>query len=423
MDIIIVGAGAAGLATAIFTQRQVPDARIAVLDGARRPGAKILVSGGSRCNVTNATVTADDFNGGRPTIIRRILRALPISETLAFFRELGVSLHEEPGGKLFPDTNRSRDVLEALLRPLERTPGTIRADHRVHAVDYRDEQFTVTTSRGPLTAPLLVLATGGLSLPKTGSDGAGYGFARSFGHCIVPTTPALAPLVLDASDGSVHAGLSGVSQQVRLDLRVGSSIQSRIQGAMLWTHFGVSGPAALDLSRHWLRAREEGQAPVVTASLIPAATFETADARWLALAREQPRTNLHTALSRSIPAAAASAVLDTIALPRDVPLSSLTREDRRRLVHALLEWPLAVLDSRGYSYAEATAGGVDLMEIDPTSMESRRRPGLFLVGEMLDVDGRLGGFNFQWAWATARVAGNALARRCARGSGSGAPAQ
>jgi predicted Rossmann fold flavoprotein len=182
---------------------------------------------------------------------------------------------------------------------------------------------------------------------------------------------------------------------------------------MLWTHFGISGPAALDMSRHWLRARVNGESAQLSANLCPGHTFDTLEALWLDLARRQPRTSLQTALATMLPAAVATSLLESVDLSSSGSLSEFNRTDRRRLVHAMLELPMAVADSRGYSYAEATAGGVELTEIDPASMESRKREGLFLVGEILDVDGRIGGFNFQWAWATARVAARALARRFA----------
>ena len=411
-DAVVVGAGAAGLAAAIFTLRHDPPARIAIVDGARRPGAKILVSGGSRCNVTNRVVSEKDFNGGRAAAIRTILRALPVSETVAFFAELGVPLHEEPGGKLFPDSNRSRDVLDALLTELNRLGGSVRSEHRVTAVRAASGGFELDTSRGTLRAGCVVLATGGLSLPKTGSDGAGLAFARTLGHTIIPTTPALAPLLLDDGTPS-SAVVSGVAAPVGLELEVDGRIATRISGSMLWTHFGVSGPAALDLSRHWLRHSLNGAQPAVTATLQPEHTFETLDAAWQALGRRQPRASLQTGLTTMLPASLATLVLDRQNLPPSRILADLTREDRRALVHTLLRWPVPITGSRGYNYAEATAGGVDLSEIDPSTMESRRCPGLFLVGEMLDVDGRLGGFNFQWAWSSAMAGGRGLARRSA----------
>jgi predicted Rossmann fold flavoprotein len=252
------------------------------------------------------------------------------------------------------------------------------------------------------------MATGGLSLPKSGSDGAGLGMARRLGHSIVPTTPALAPLVLR---GGFNEAVSGVSQDVALALRVDDRVAERITGAMLWTHFGVSGPAALDMSRHLLRARLEGHQALVTAHLRPDESFDDVDASWARLASSRPKLSLESALAERVPASVASALTRHLALDGATRLADLTRTARRAISHALTELPLDVADSRGYNYAEATAGGIALEEIDPATMESRRCPALYLVGEMLDVDGRLGGFNFQWAWSSARTAAEGLTQR------------
>jgi hypothetical protein len=405
--VIVVGAGAAGLAAAIFARR-LGCVRVRVVDGAARPGAKILVSGGSRCNVTNAVVTERDFWGGRRSVIKRVLSRLPVAETVAFFQEIGVPLKEEPSEKIFPRSDRSRDVLEALLAAARAVEVTISPSVRVHRIRPRAGGFSIETSRGPLTAGAVVLATGGLSLPKTGSDGGGLQMARELGHSIVPTTPGLAPLVLR---GSINEGISGVSQEVELTLTAGGRVSQRIRGAMLWTHFGVSGPAALDMSRHWLRARLEGHVATVTASLRPGVPFETLDRTLTSMASEHPRLSLQSALSASLPASAGAALLKHLGVEPDLRLATVTRDVRRAVTHALIELPLPIADSRGYSYAEVTAGGVGLDEIDPSSMESRKCPGLFLAGEILDVDGRLGGFNFQWAWSSGRAAAEGLARR------------
>jgi predicted Rossmann fold flavoprotein len=410
-DVAIIGAGAAGLATAIFALEHEPRLEIALLDGARRPGAKILVSGGSRCNVTNSVVTEADFSGGRPSIIRTVLRAFPVPHTVAFFERIGVPMHEEPGGKLFPNSNRSREVLDALLNELARRGSRVMSDHRVLQVTPESAGFRVETNHREIRAAAVVLATGGLSLPKTGSDGVGYEIASAFGHKIVPTTPALAPLILSDGERAIHTALSGVSLDSRLELRVNERVRIRTSGSMLWTHFGISGPVALDMSRHWLRERLNGEEPVLFASLCPGETFDTLQTQWMNLARQQPRISIQTALATMLPAALAAALVDLLSLSKTQTLADLSRGDRRMLVHAMLELPLAVFDSRGYNYAEATAGGVELTEIEPSSMESRVRSGLYLVGEILDVDGRIGGFNFQWAWSTAHVAGRALARQ------------
>ena len=409
-DVAIVGAGAAGLASAIFARRAAPSRTVTLLDGANKPGAKILVSGGGRCNVTNTVVTETDFWGGKRTIVRRVLRALPVDETIAFFRELGVPLHEEPGGKLFPDSNQARDVLKALMSGLQDAGATLMAGTRVHAVARSGEGFVLDTSRGPLRARRLVLATGGRSLPKTGSDGGGYELARGLGHTLVPPTPALAPLVLeDDTAHSIHRGLSGIAVDAEVSIWIDGAVATRLSGALLWTHFGISGPVVLNASRHWARARLENRPVRLTLNLHPGETFEAVEARWIAAAAERPRVFARTLLAAGLPEAVAAALLGAVGIAADRTAGELTREDRRRLVHAVTAWPLPVTDTRGYNYAEVTAGGIDLSEIDPATMESRVCPGLFLVGEILDVDGRIGGFNFQWAWSSAAVAGRALA--------------
>jgi predicted Rossmann fold flavoprotein len=407
-----VGAGAAGLATAIFARRANPARSVVLLEGAKKPGAKILVSGGSRCNVTNARVTDADFWGGRSSIVRRILRAFPSSDAVAFFREIGVSLHEEAGGKLFPDTNRSRDVLDALLRETARAGATLESGCRVIDVARATSPhggFAVTTAAGVVPAAAVVLATGGQSLPKSGSDGAGFGFAKRLGHTIVEPTPALAPLVL--ADDDIHHELSGVSQDVELAVWIDGAVDVRLRGAMLWTHFGVSGPVALDASRHWHRAQVDRRSAAVTVNFRPGQRFDNVDGDWTRLSTESPRSSVQTILGTMIPASAAAALLRHLAIDGSVTLAHFARDERRRLSRALVEWPLRVAGSRGYNFAEATAGGVTLTEIDPSTMVSRICPGLYLVGEMLDVDGRIGGFNFQWAWSTGHVAGRAVAAR------------
>jgi predicted Rossmann fold flavoprotein len=408
-DVAIIGAGAAGLAAAIFTRQADPSLRVVLIDGAARPGAKILVSGGGRCNVTNTIVTEADFWGGKSTIVRRILRAFPAFSAAAFFQALGVALHEEAGGKLFPDSNRARDVLDALLRAARDVGVELKTGTRVRAVGRASEGFVLRMADGGLSARAVVLATGGQSLPKTGSDGAGYAMARELGHTLVPVTPALAPLNLDSQ--AIHAALSGISLDVELAIWIDARLHVRLTGALLWTHFGVSGPVVLDASRHWARARLDGRAVRVTLNFFPGRSFTDLDRRWTELAARRPRATVQGALADDLPGAVAHAILHAAGLDPDRLLAEFARADRRRLVRALTEWPLPVVDTRGYNFAEVTAGGVALDEIDASTMESRVCPGLFLAGEILDVDGRIGGFNFQWSWSTAYVAARGVAVR------------
>ena len=428
---MVVGAGAAGLATAIFAARAAPHLRVRCFDGARRVGAKILVSGGSRCNVTNRVVTERDFWGGSSRVMRNVLRAFPAERAAAFFEELGVRLHEEEDGKLFPDSNRSRTVLDALLNETAAHGVTIETGRRVTGVLRTEEGFELSIDSETITARAVAIATGGRSLPKTGSDGTGYDLVRRLGHGYVETTPALAPLVID---GDSYVRLAGVTHRAMLSLRVNGRIATRLEGSLLWTHFGMSGPVVLNMSRHWHRAVLDGarragpfertdharravpfgpaaHSVVVVMNLIPGESFESLETWWLEQEREHPRAQVTTILATRVPSAVADAWLSVAGIGSDMTMAHLARDDRRRLLHALVETPLTVVDSRGYGYAEVTAGGIPLDEIDPATMQSRVCPGLFLVGEILDVDGRLGGFNFQWAWSSGWVAGHAIARR------------
>jgi predicted Rossmann fold flavoprotein len=413
-DLIVIGAGAAGLATAIFTARAAPSLRVSCLDGARTIGAKILVSGGSRCNVTNRVVTEHDFWGGSRHVIRRVLRAFPADRAAAFFEQIGVALHEEEDGKLFPDSHRSRTVLEALLREADRLGIGVGTLQRVRDLRFDGEWTALTTANRVFTGRAVAIATGGRSLPKTGSDGFGYQLAARLGHGHVVTTPALAPLLVSADPS-----ISGVSHSASMVLRRNGRPPLRLEGAMLWTHFGVSGPLALNMSRHWERAHLAGENPSLLLNVMPGETFESVEAWFLDQQQLRPRAQVSTVVGTRVPAAIAAVWCTAAGVRNDTTMAHVSRDARRQLIHTLVETSLPVTGSRGYSYAEATAGGVPLEEIDPATMQSRIRPRLYFAGEILDVDGRLGGFNFQWSWSSAYVAGQDIARTLT-GAGSAA---
>ena len=425
-DIAIVGAGAAGLAASIFAGTAPAPAgarrpRVLLLDGARRPGAKILVSGGGRCNVTNEVVTPDDFEGGPRTIIRKVLKGFDERDTRLWFASLGVELLAEPGGKLFPASNTARTVLDALMDAVRAAGTETRFGWRVHDVrPARDDGFAITgapTAGGApetLAARRVILATGGMALPKSGSDGAGFEWLRAMGHTVVPPVPALAPLVLGAGPDPAGrlAELTGLTLDVRLDLREadGRLVASRA-GSAVFTHFGLSGPAPMDISRHLARNRADSPKRTLALTLGHPALPDVAAAerRLMDEARRAPSRMVATAMAGLYPERLARLLGDDLGR-----LGALTRDARREAAVRLAALPLYVRGDRGFAFAETTAGGVDLREVDARTMESRRVPGLHLCGEALDADGRIGGFNFQWAWSTAFLAGRAAAAAAMR---------
>jgi predicted Rossmann fold flavoprotein len=401
-DVFIVGGGAAGLAVAIQAASLRPAWRIVLAGGAPRLGAKLLLSGGGRCNLTHAVVDETDFNGGPPHLVRRVLKAVPVARTLEWFRELGIRTTEEPDGRVFPLSGGARAVRETLAAAVAQRGVQIEAGLRVGAIEREERGFVLrSTQGGAWRARRVVLATGGRSYPQTGSDGSGYGLVGRLGHSIVPTIPALVPLALE---NPWSPSLSGVSHPAELCVTREGRRLWRGTGALLWTHFGMSGPLVLDASRHILRARQEGAAVGVSVCFSCGRDVGVVERELLAIARAHPKTTLLAVLAGRWPRAVATAVLAALALTPERALSQLNREDRRRVVAALVDWPLTVTGHRGYDVAEVTAGGVPLGEVDCATLASRRCPGLFLAGELLDVDGRMGGFNLQWAWSSALVA-------------------
>ena len=415
-DIVVIGGGAAGLAAAIFAAEVArADQRaltIAVLDTAAKIGAKMLISGGGRCNVTHEVVRPEDFNGAR-NIVRNVLAAFDVSATVRWFAALGVPLKREDSGKLFPVSDSARSVVDALLRRCDELAVAVRAHHRVHDLRVIDREgaprFAIEHTRGTLQARCVIMATGGRSLARTGSDGSGWEIVRRVGHTVTETFPALVPLVL--ARAMFHAELSGISHAVELSTFADGKLVDRRAGSLLWTHFGISGPVVLDASRHWCAARTRGADATMRCNFLPGRAFEVVERDVIEIATTRPRLSIGRWLSEQLPERAALALVRAAGVDSALPIARLTRDQRRGLVHVVAEFALAIERDRGWDYAEVTAGGVPLSEIDYRTMASRRVPGLYLIGEMLDCDGRIGGFNFQWAWATGYVAGRAAAAK------------
>jgi predicted Rossmann fold flavoprotein len=411
-DIAVIGAGAAGLAASIFTAEAAAEGdrpqNIVLLDGVKTIGAKILISGGGRCNVAHEVVTPTDYFGNR-RIIRNVLAAFSVEQTVKWFASLGVELKREKTGKLFPVTDKARTILTALLNRCRALGVIIQSDHRVTRIDHLpgpQAAFSVHHTHGTLHARKVILATGGRSIPKSGSDGFGYSLARRLGHHVTATVPALVSLVLD--DTMFHKTLSGLSHEVELTTMVKScKVDCRI-GSLLWTHFGISGPVVMDASRFWTLGHEQGETVEVYGNFLPGQMQEQAKSWLMGRATDNPRRSLLKIWAQQIPEPFAEALCSHIECDPNTAVAQLPRKDRDRLLAALTKFKFPVKHDRGWNYAEVTAGGVPLEEINFQTMESKVVPGLYLIGEILDCDGRIGGFNFQWAWATGYLAGRAV---------------
>jgi predicted Rossmann fold flavoprotein len=405
VDLAVVGAGAAGLMAAIQAGRAARERgvrlKIVVVDGATTIGAKILVAGGGRCNVTHEVVDETAFAGSTHPAIRKVLRRFSVDETIRFFAEEGVSLKREDTGKLFPTTDRARTVLDALLRATKDAGAAIVHPWRVEDVSRTSSGFLLRGPAGEIAAARVILATGGRSLPKSGSDGHGFELARRLGHTTTTRIlPGLVPLVL--AERCFVLRLAGVTLQTTITLHAatGKTLKT-FAGSTLATHFGISGPPVLDISRYWLNARLDDPGAYLCIDWLP----DRGERRLLEELEKRGGTSASSVLRTRLPERLADALVAEAGIDKDASFDRLGRDARRRLTTTVCAYRLPVVGDRGFTHAEVTAGGVPLSECKLETLESRVCPGLHLVGELLDVDGRIGGFNFQWAWATGYVAG------------------
>ena len=399
-DVAVVGAGAAGLFCAgVAAQR---GARVALIDHAPKLAEKIRISGGGRCNFTNVEGDRPErYVGERPGFHRAALKAYRPADFIALVQRYRIPFHEKHRGQLFCD--ESAEALIAMLRAECEAGGVhwwrpvqVEAVRRI-TVEGRDG-FAVDTSGGEVRAAALVVATGGLSIPKIGATDLGYRLATQFGHRIVPTRPALVPLTFPAEAWAPFAALAGLSLPVRIRAGVHDA---RFDEDLLFTHRGLSGPAVLQISTFW----RDGDALVV--DLAPGRDVGEA----LVAAKAGARQQLATALSELLPRRLAQHWLEHGGWAPQARLAEVGDKALRALGAALHGWRLTPDGSEGWRKAEVTAGGVATDEIDPRTMASRRVPGLHFVGEVLDVTGWLGGYNFQWAWSSAQAAAMALTAR------------
>jgi predicted Rossmann fold flavoprotein len=406
-DIVVLGAGAAGLVAALRAAEL--GRRVLLVEKNRKPGVKILMSGGTRCNLTHATDNRGivDAYGLPGRFLHSALAALSVQDTVKLFNDEGVATKVEPTGKIFPVSNRALDVLDALLRRLRRSGATLALGEPVIDLHATPAGFAVVTPQRTLTAKRVILTTGGRSYPGSGTTGDGYHIAAAFGHTIVPPRPALTPITTDAPWVRELRGVTLPDVQLRV-LEDGRKLAAR-RGSLLFAHFGLTGPVALDVSRV-VSGHPQPRSLHLEIDLLPEVPEPAFDqfvqTESLAAGKKQLANVLAAHLTHRI----AETLLALTGQPADRKAAGLSRADRTKVVQAAKRLGVPVTGTLGFEKAEVTAGGVALDEVDSRTMESKRRPGLYVAGEVLDLDGPIGGYNFQAAWSTGWLAGTAAAR-------------
>jgi predicted Rossmann fold flavoprotein len=386
VDVIVIGGGAAGLMCAIVAGQR--GRRVRVIEHANRCGKKILMSGGGRCNFTNTGTTAANFISGNPHFCKSALARYTPQHFIAMVERHGIAYHEKELGQLFCDES-SKLIVKMLLDECAEAGARIDTQCSVESVEKTDDGFRVRTTQGELRTTSLVVATGGLSIPSMGASGFGYELACQFGHTILPTRAGLVPLTLTGKHQERFADLSGVALPVTAQCN-----GEEFSNFMLITHRGVSGPSILQISSYW----NVGDA--LHLDLLPQGD---AFALLKDLQAKRPAAELRTALGELFPKRFAERLCEVWFESR--PMRQFNDPELRAIAKHLQQFPLIASGTEGYRTAEVTLGGVDTDELSSSTMQSKRVPGLYFIGEVMDVTGWLGGYNFQWAWASGHAAG------------------
>lgn len=411
IDIIIIGGGAAGLMAA--GKAAESGAKVLLLEKQKRLGHKLSISGKGRCNLTN-TAPLNDFIryfGKNGKFLRQSFNNFFSDELTQFFRDRGVAIKSERGGRIFPKGDNAMAVVEALIGWVKQTGVTIKMNSPVISLDISDSRLVgVTTKEKTYPCRAAIIATGGVSYPATGSTGDGYRITEMVGHSIVPIRPALVGLRTRGETAKLLQGLS--LKNVNARLFIGGKKRSEKFGEMLFTHFGLSGPIILTLSRNAVDALRDKGEVLISVDLKPALNDSKLDARLLRDIKAHGRKQFHTMLKELLPSKMIDVCCESVDIPRDIQANQLSAEQRRRLKNWLKDFRFEITGHRSADEAIVTAGGVSLSEIDPRSMSSRIVSGLYLAGELIDVDGETGGFNLQAAFSTGWLAGESAATYC-----------
>ena len=389
-DTLVIGAGAAGLMCAATAAKR--GLSVLVIDHAKQAGKKILISGGGRCNFTNMYTAPENFLSDNPHFCKSALSRYTQWDFLAMVDKHGIAWHEKTLGQLFCDDS-AKDIVRMLMQECSDAGARVQLRTEVIAVSEQHGNYHVNTSAGTYTTRNLVIATGGLSMPKLGATPFGYKVAEQFGHTIKPVRAGLVPFTLQDTDKAALADLSGVAADV-----VAGNQRTSFKEAMLFTHRGLSGPAMLQMSSYWYPGE------TLQVNLLP---NEDVHALIKQAKQQQPRSSLITLLSKYLP----KRMVQTLAAHGQWPtknLADISNGELERVTELISAWPIKPNGTEGYRTAEVTIGGIDVNQVSSKTMESKLQPGLYFIGEVLDVTGWLGGYNFQWAWSSGWVCGESI---------------
>jgi len=412
-DVVVVGAGAAGLVAGATAAER--GKRTLLLEKNRKPGVKILMSGGTRCNITHDTDNRGivEAFGRQGSFLHSALAALSVQDTIDLFEREGVATKVEATGKIFPASDKATDVLAALVRRLERTPCELALEESLVGVERQaDDTFQLTTSKRKLSAAKLLITSGGQSYPLCGTIGEGYRWAAQFGHTIVPPRPALVPVTTTAVWVRDLKGITIPDVTVRVVEKADgaggkSHVLAERRGSFLFTHFGLSGPVMLDVSRE-VSGHPLPHKLVLEVDFLPQTSRAELDDNLRSLAAANGKKHLITLVPESLPRRLAESLLAEAKVAADVKGAELGHRARAAVVEACKRAIIPISGTCGFKKAEVTAGGVSLSEVDSRTMQSKLQPNLFLAGEVLDLDGPIGGYNFQAAWSTGFLAGQSV---------------
>lgn len=404
--IAIIGGGAAGLMASIIAAREGAD--VTLYEHNQSVGKKILASGNGRCNIINTTATADDYFGRHPDFATHALQYLPFASFIAFCHTIGLLLDIKEDGRCYPLSNEAKSVMNALSSAAKNSGVKILTNTKVTALNKAKEGFIVHTNHEKSTYNKILIATGSEAAPQLGATDDGYRFATAFGHKIIPTYPSLVQLHLNSK---IHAKMAGVKTFAEVTLSINGKISEKVQGDILFASYGISGLAILDISQKASLALLNNQNVILSINLLPRFTPNELKEILHQFISSVPNHTLETVLGGLIPAKTVPYLCEAVVINPAKTLTMLTPKEISKLVELIRNWKFEVTGTHGFKHAEVSGGGVATIDVDNTTMESKLIKGLYFAGEVLDIVGRRGGYNFNFAWASGMIAGRQMSKK------------